>query len=330
MKRYLGLRALICTIAAVCLLYAPVAAAGSVTSNGNGFRVSPVRTDITVNPGTSESIILFIENVTNTSEHLKVVVNDFVANPDESGAPSLLLNGQNAPSHGLKRYVSLSTNTVNLSPGQQKQLSAKISIPANSSGGGYYGAVRFAPAGPGGGQQVNLSASVASLILVTVPGNYSEQLNLEGFGVAHGTSQHSIFTNSKNLQVVARFQNSGDVQEAPFGKIEVKNFHGKVIDSEELNDAQPRGNVLPDSIRRFTVGLKHIGSFGRFTVVGNFGYGSKGQLLTAKTTFYVIPLWAMVVILLIILLILFLIFGLPRLIRGYNRRVISRANRGRY
>lgn len=322
---------LIVTATGLILLVAgalPASAATSSSVSGNGFRVSPVSTDLTVNAGSSQGVPLYIENVTNTPETLSVVANDFVANTDESGAPSLLLNGQSASSHGLKQYIELSATTISLQPGEQKQLNVTVKMPSGIAGGGYYGAVRFAPASPGGGKQVNLSASVASLILVTVPGKYTEQLSLASFGVAHGSSVHTIFTNGKSLQAVLRFQNGGAVQEQPFGKLILKNFHGKVLSTTEINNTDPRGNVLPDSIRRFNVPLKDVGSFGKYTLEGNFGYGSNGQLISGKTTFYVIPVSVIILVLLVILLILFLIFGLPRLIRGYNRRVIARAGRG--
>jgi hypothetical protein len=83
---------------------------------------------------------------------------------------------------------------------------------------------------------------------------------------------------------------------------------------------------LPDSIRRFSVPLTGLGSFGKYTIEGNFGYGSKGQLLSATTTFYIIPLYIIIIAIIIILLILFAIFVLPRIIRKYNKGVINRAS----
>jgi uncharacterized membrane protein len=82
-------------------------------------------------------------------------------------------------------------------------------------------------------------------------------------------------------------------------------------------------------VRKFSVALNKVGDFGKYSVEGNFGYGSTGQLLTAKTTFYVIPLFMIIVALCTVLLLVFFIFILPRMIRSYNRRIIRRANRRR-
>jgi hypothetical protein len=59
--------------------------------------------------------------------------------------------------------------------------------------------------------------------------------------------------------------------------------------------------------------------------MGNFGYGSNGQLLSGQTTFYVVPVGLIIAVIIVLLLIAFGIFGLPRLIRAYNRSVIRKA-----
>lgn len=308
----------------------PAAAATSLASSaGNGLRVSPVVTNLTINPGQSQTVEVAVQNVTNADVSLQVVINDFTASSDESGTPALLLDpGQYAPSHSLKRFVA-PIGDITIKAGEQKAVPVLITVPKDAPGGGYYGAVRFAPAAPSGTtSNVTLAASVGSLILVRVPGTYKEDLRLDSFDVLPdpGGSPRVVFTTNKGLTVAARFENKGDVQEQPFGKILLEQGK-KQIAAYELNDTTPRGNVLPDSIRKFTVGLDKVGAFGAYTVVGNFGYGSNGQLLSGKTTFYVIPVWGILGVTLAVLLVLFFIFGFPRLMRVYNQRVIRNARR---
>ena len=318
----------------VSLVFSSLGARAAAPLATNGYRVSPVRTDLTVKPGKSTALTVYIQNASSAVEHLQVVVNDFQAPTDESGNPALLLNGATAPDHSLKQFVSIPDKTFTLQPGQQMPVTVNIAVPAGTPGGGYYGAIRFAPVGAGGDKNVNLNASVASLVLITVPGNISEQVSIAGFGAAQvpkgqsvtTASLRTIFFNNKNLKAIVRFQNSGNVQEQPFGKVVLKKG-SKVLATYNVNKSDSPGNVLPDSIRRFSVDLNDVGSFGKYKIEGNFGYGSKGQLLTATATFYVIPLIFIIIAILIILLILFLIFGLPRVMRRYNRRVIARANR---
>ena len=175
---------------------------------------------------------------------------------------------------------------------------------------------------------ITLSASVGSLILVKVPGNVKEDVNLLSFDVHHtatGSSQ-TLFMSGKQIVAAVRFQNNGDVQEQPFGKVLLEQG-GKVLATYEVNNTTPLGNVLPDSIRKFIIPLDKVGVFGKYTLVGNFGYGSSGQLLSGKTTFYVVPVAAILLILLILIALVFFIFVFPRLVRRYNQRIIRRARR---
>lgn len=320
---------------AILLFTSSSALAANPSGAGNGMRISPVRNDLTIRPGTSQTIDIFVQNLTGETATLRGIVNDFTANPDESGTPAILLNGEKAPSHSLKDYVE-PINNFTLGPNQTKDVKVTVNIPAGVAGGGYFGVVRFAPASANGNKNVNLTASVGSLLLVTVPGKIVEQMSVASFDVRHvnagaGTitsGPSALFTSNKNLGAVVRFDNTGNLQEGPFGNVLLKKGT-KLLATYQLNNTSPRGQVLPGSIRHFIVPLTKVGSFGRYTVEGNFGYGTTGQLLTAQTSFYVIPAGLLILVIVIVFLILFAIFVLPRLIRGYNRSVVQKAARGR-
>jgi hypothetical protein len=303
------------------------AATQQSTGSGNGMKISPVRTDLTINPGDSQTVTISVQNVTAADATFQALINDFVAGNNENGQPSLILdNNKFAPSHSLKRYIAPIPN-VFIAAGETRQIKVTINIPKDAAGGGYFGAVRFAPASTGGGNQnVTLSASVGSLILVRVPGNIKDDLTISSFDVRKSTTASggsSFFTGHKSLYAMVRFNNRGNVQEQPFGKILLKKG-SKTLQSTEINNTDPKGNVLPDSIRRFSVKLDKVGSWGKYTIEGNFGYGTNGQLLSATSTFYVVPVMLIVLAIVLLAVILFLIFGLPRVIRRYNQRVLRR------
>lgn len=304
--------------------FTPVFAAtgnSSVGGAGNGLKVSPVRSELTINPGQSVVEDVYVQNVTSQTATFQVVINDFTASSDESGDPAIILDpSQSAPSHGLRQYIAPVSN-VTLQPNEQKDVKVTINIPKNAAAGGYFGAVRFVPVNSSGKDNVTISASVASLLLVKVPGQIVDEISIASFDARENGRTRSIFTNSKHIDAVVRFQNEGNVQEQPFGKVSVKNIGGKLIASYEINNAQPRSNVLPDSIRKFSVPLTKIGSFGRYTIEGNFGYGSNGQLLTAKYTFYVVPIPLLIIGLVVLVLIIIAAFEIPRMVRRYRRAV---------
>lgn len=97
------------------------AAATAPIGSGNGLRVSPVRTDITITPGQSQTISVNVTNVTGGATNLQAIINDFTANPNESGDPAIILDpSQYAANHSLKRFVASLPN-VTLQPGDKRQ-----------------------------------------------------------------------------------------------------------------------------------------------------------------------------------------------------------------
>lgn len=324
----LGLLFVLLSLVFVTASRAGAATPASAPGPGNGLRVSPVRTDATISPGKSQTVSITVTNVTSSSASLQTIVNDFVANPNESGNPAIILDPtQFAPSHSLKRFIG-PVSDFTLLPGQQKVIPIAINIPATAIGGGYYGAIRFAPAGSNTSKNtVSLAGSVGSLVLVKVPGDIKDQLSIASFDTRTQDRPNSFFTSNKSLTATVRFQNQGNIQEQPFGKILLKNRSGKLLGTYELNNIVPPGNVLPDSIRKFSIPLDRVGTFGQFKLEGNFGYGSNGQLLSASTTFYVIPLAYIIIFIVVVFVLVFLIFGLPKLVKAYNRRVLRQARR---
>lgn len=297
-------------------------------TEGNGIRVSPVRTDVTMNPGESRSITLTIQNITGASSEFQAVINDFVPK-GEAGQPALILEADKyAPSHSLKRFIAKIPN-VSVNKGEYKEVKAVITVPKDAAAGGYYGAVRFVTANDALNKNVTLSASVASIILVRVNGDIVENMALESLDVRNSersNSASSFFTSNKNLYVVARFKNMGSSHEQPFGKVVLKKGD-KVLQTTEINNTEVKGNVLPDSVRRFSVKLDKVGSWGKYTVEGNFGYGSTGQLISGKTSFFVFPLALIIAILVVVTAVVIAIVWLPRAIKRYNAGVVRKANR---
>jgi hypothetical protein len=298
-------------------------------NTGSGIYISPVRTELVVSPGETKTVTVTVKNVTSATATYKVIVNDFIAGDNELGQPALILDDNKyAPSHSLKRHIAAIPN-VTVNPGESKDVKVSISMPKDAAGGGYFGAVRFLAVGGKQGQNITLSASVGSLILVRVPGDIKESMTLASFDVRKSetsNSASSFFTSNKNLYVMARFKNTGNVHEQPFGKIILKKGD-KVLQTTEINNTDPKGNVLPDSIRRFSVKLNKVGMWGKYTVEGNFGYGTTGQLISGKTSFFVLPLILIIVGLIVLGLIVFAIFGLPKAIKRYNANIVRKANR---
>lgn len=323
----------VATVISITSIMSPINAAAAGPNNpgsgGNGLRISPVKSSVTVNPGSSRIVNISVTNVTTEPAVIQGVVNDFYAKKDESGSPAVILDPQAySSSHSLKRFAK-PLGKYSLNPGQTITVPVEINIPANAAGGGYFGAARFYPAAVASTPKSNVSllSSVGSLILVKVPGDLKELMNLKSFTVAQDGEVGTFFTSNKNLSSVIRIENKGNVHEQPFGKLVVRDRSGKIVFEKEINNQASPNSVLPDSTRKFNIPIDNIKTVGKYKVEGAFGYGASGQLLTGTTSFYYIPKIVIIGAIILIALILFLIFGLPKVIRTYNKRVVRNARR---
>lgn len=291
-----------------------------INQGANGYNVYPLLSSLVVNPGSTKNVTIYLQNISHSVEQVSSEVVNFVASSSDNGQPALLLNG-GSTSHGLKQFVSIANPDFTLPIGKTQSVNVTISIPKTVESGGYYAAIRFAPQSLTNNKNVNLSGGVASLILVTVPGNLNEDLSISKLGAGDANGQtHELFTSNKNIYGVVSFYNSGNVQVQPFGNFVVKSG-GKNVD--EVNINKNSGYILADSGRYFTSKLSGIGSFGKYTIYGSFGYGTHGQLAYASATFYVVPSWLIWAVAVIALLIIAYVI----LYLGYLRNRKSRRSR---
>ncbi len=309
---------IVITIAVAALVLGIFHPSLASAATANTLKVTPIRTDTQILPGASKKIQVTVSNLTGGSISVHPSINDFVAG-DENGTPALILDEtQFAPSHSLKRFVApLSDFTI--PAGQGKTIDVTINVPSTAQAGGYFGAVRFSPTSGDTGGQVNLSPSVASLMLLTVPGDIVQKLNLTDFNVQQHGVTGSTFATPDDISTKFRFENKGNVQVGPFGSISVKEGN-KVVYTTDFNNKPQRDMVLPDSARVWSIPLKNIGTFGHYTVLATFTYGDKNQTVEATQSFWVIPPWVIISAIIALIVLIGLIILVIFLVRRSRRR----------
>jgi len=269
---------------------------------GNGFRISPVRSEYTIDKGASETMVITLENPTAGPISAKAVTNNFIASDKEDGEPRLILDDSaQQPANNFKSLIGPLPD-VTLKPGQKREISVTINVPKDANSGGYYGAIRFVPSDGREGGNVALTASVGSIVLVRVPGNLIEKLSLVQLAASQEGKTKSFITGG-DVSITARLKNVGNIHVQPFGKVQVKGMFGKVVAEYELNSTDPRANILPNSIRKFENGVAKPKPFwfGRYTVTANIGYSQgSGDFITAKSSFWYLPTWFLIFLLLVI------------------------------
>lgn len=296
-------------------------------TGGTGFRVSPARYNLDTDPGTIITRPIEVTNLTDKEQRAIPVVNDFIASQQENGNPVLLVDSDGASNPRSIQPFVLPMNEFSLIPGQSRTVNVSLDIPADASPGAYYGVVRFVAETPSENDDANvtLTASVGAVFLVNVTGDTVQLLTLEEVGVAKssGGDIGGLFSNPPEVAVI-RIANQGNTFEAPYGTVTVKNWKGDTVYQYELNSLDPRGNVLPDSVRRFESPLENISSIGRYSLESFISYGDGGKIIEARSTFWVIP-WAQLLVG-VSLLALVVFFG-TRGLKAYNARVVSKARK---
>jgi hypothetical protein len=297
------------------------------TNPGQGLEISPPLIELTANPGQTVTTQIRVRNVTNGALQVTGEADDFGANSDESGTPQIFINEQGETRYSLKYWISDVPNLL-LAPQELKTNMITINVPANAEPGGHYGVVRFTgvPAGIGATSGVSLSASVGALILLTVNGDITHQLNTIQFAAGNATAADSDvkvagFFEHGPISFLVRLQNNGSVHEAPHGSIVMKN--AVFGPSQTLAVNANGGNVLPASIRRFVQTMPNKMLFGFYTAKLSMVYDGN-KTLVANTSFWVIP-WKLILLVLVGLLVLGYLLKIG--IRKYNEHIIAMARR---
>lgn len=308
MKRILAALTLV-----LVLILSPIAAA---QNQGQGLEISPPLKEISSDPGKTVETSLRVRNITKEPLEITAEVNDFVA-AGEDGQPKLLLeDGEESP-YSIKSWIT-TISSVTLQPQEQQKITLTMNVPQNASPGGHYGVVRFSGTPPGlDGSGVSLSASIGALVLVNISGDVQENAQIAELYAQQNGQKRSLFEYGP-LVITERIENTGNVHFKPSGTVRVTNMVGKDVASFNLNEQG--GNVLPGSIRRFEQNLDKKLLFGRYKIQADVVYGSDNQIISASSTFWVIPYKLIAIAIAAIVALIFFI-------RRYNKFVVKRANK---
>lgn len=301
--------------------------------------MSPVRLELSANPGETIQTSVKVINETQNSEVLYTATLNFEPKGDESGEPNFI-----STRDGLAAWTK-APNSITLGPKEQKTIPVTIQIPADTEPGGYFGAIFTSSTPPkeNGGGNVMLTERVGSLILLRVNGNLADSGDILEFNTKDKSYWHTFLP----VNLYYRFQNSGLDRVRPLGDVLIKNWFGRTT---KIFEANPEGgNVLPKSIRRFNLSwnntdtsenpaelqgfwtkvqyqFRHF-AFGPYTIQLNLAYGT-GSLhaATASVKVFMFP-WQLVLVSTISILLAF--FILRFCIRRYNRWIIGKASKAK-
>lgn len=262
--------------------------------------VHPSNFDLSETPGKTITNTITLDNLQSQPIKVRVVLRNFVAQGEEG---SVNLTTDDNTTYSLAKWIKVEPTTVDIQAHESSTFTFSITVPENAEPGGHFGSIVFTTVPPTvKGTGAALSAEVASLVLLKIPGDTKEQAVLESF-----TTDKSFYEFGPVLFDV-KVKNEGGVHIAPAGSIVVKGWLGqKFIVPLEMR------NVLPDATRKIPAVLKNKLLFGKFTATLVATYGTKGQQLYSSTQFSAFPVrYAIIafIILIVLLLGIMLILGI--------------------
>ncbi len=305
------------------------------TSSVQAMTVSPVRLEMSGDPGTEVSGYFKVINEESEAKTLYTSFENFEA-MGETGSPSF-----RAGTDGLATWINAPAQ-VTVEPGETKNIDFSIEIPAGTEPGGYFAAIFLGTTPPSENpNELSIGARIGTLVLFRVNGYIDESASLLEFDTAEGRRLFS----SLPVGFYYRFQNGGGDRIMPRGDLVIRNVFGS--ETAVINANPVQGNILPRSIRRFEISwskgeqqptavektegkgfFEMAGyqwsnfAFGRYTADMALAYGSANEQVNGTVSFFVIPWQLLIVIVFGLAIILFiLLYGIKR----YNRFIIQRA-----
>ncbi len=307
-------------------------------SNTYAISLSPVRVEVSGNPGETVTPEMTITNESEGNTTFYSSFSNFEASGD-TGNPSFV-----EPKDGIGTWMTAPESII-LKSKESKTITFSINIPDNAEPGGHFGSIMWgtSPNTPGSG--VSIGSKAAMLVLLSVNGNVKEAGGLVDFT----TRDNKKFYNTLPVSFTYRFRNDGGDRIKPVGKITMRNIVYLPADRIDANPSS--GNILPNSTRRFNVDwvknprakdyVEPTGTFAQFFdqakyqwrnfAIGpyfakvNLLYGTEAIRVTKSTFFFVFP-WQLIVCLAVIFIIVF--WGGKKLIKRYNRHIIQKARAG--
>ena len=295
-----------------------------------GIVLTPPKFEFDADPGQTINSVVKITNQNSSSLVLTSEAKDFIAS-GETGTPTFVDPGEGNEAISLASWININDQQpVVVRPGQKVEIPFTITVPENAEPGGKYGTMFFAP--PAGEGQLSVVQKIGSLILVRVSGEIVEEGQLDTFGAYPANlpgeeipnTSSDFFFEKPPVDFAVRYENTGNVQVKPQGKIEIFNTFGgqvtpagvltiineggvelrkEIVDYVPVNDG--RGNVLAKSFRTFNASWNGIPYWYKeedgTKVIKYKGYpiglytaelsltGAKGETITESIKFFVFP-----------------------------------------
>lgn len=252
--------------------------------------ISPSLFDMSVNPGQEWRSTLRVINVNDYDLTVYIDVVNFSPKGESGEGRFMPVPPEGGEGVTLAEWFSIEREAIVVPREQSKEIPFAVRVPFDASPGGHFAAILVGtrPHAPEPGQaKVQTSQMVTSLFFARVAGDIIEQGSIREFTTS------DRFLGAPEVTFDLRFENKGNVHLQPQGEIKITNMWGEERGLIPINQSSQFGNVLPETIRKFTFSWKgewSMADIGRYTAVATLAYGNESRQFTSmQTEFWVIP-----------------------------------------
>ena len=266
---------LLVLIVYVCLLPNSVVSA-QTSPKPLGLTLSPLRSELSIAPGTSLDGALTVTNSTN-----KPMAVD--ASAEEFSVIDQQYDYAFTAESDVAKWVTFNPSEVDLSVGASKKMTFTVGVPLSAEPGGRYISL-FASTKTGTSDDgVNSLQRVASLLYITVSGDVTR--------AGHLVTLTSPWEISGNNTWSAAIQNTGTTHFRSRYNVEVRNIFGDGAVASASGDAL----ILPGTVRLVSDILPAPQLPGIYKVVYTIGLGDTPAKTETRFVLYA-PVWSVIVI----------------------------------
>ncbi len=257
-------------------------AAGFTMAQSRRIAVTPLNFEMTVERGEAKSDYITVLNPSyEDGVEVEMTIEDMFPEGEE-GRVILSSPEEDLDIMAISRWITFEPREFSLEPREQKNVRFTVDVPENANPGGHYaGLIAGSGEAEIEGTGVTLTQRIASLVLLTVPGEMVEDLSTVDLSTSQNYYEYGPVTFS------SRFRNEGTVHLRPEATITVEDLFGREVAEIPV---EPR-NVLPDATRRVDSKWDENRLWGiRYTATLNGVYGmDEAALNSEKVVFWAFP-----------------------------------------
>lgn len=248
---------------------------------------------LVVNPGETQQVDLRVRNESDQPLSILSTVTDFILGED--GVTPIPVDSATSNRWSLASWVTVAPGEQVLQPGETAGLNVLISVPEDALPGGHYAMVTHEPNYGSNDTDIEDAASqvsqkVGTLLYLKVAGAINEEAFIRDFSAPQ-------FSEYGPVPFTYTIENQSDIHIAPKMRIDIKNMFGTTVSSLEVESK----NVFPLMSRDFETQWDQIWGIGPYTAELTTSFGENGQVIMAKTSFWLLPVTLIIAIIVLVL-----------------------------